>query len=100
MPPTYEFHCEVCESITVEQFSMSARPDSIECVCGGKSHYRISAPNLMLKEAMLDGTKRKGWAEMREASKLNKEIGLQRTEQDKKRIEHQIKRLGVQVREK
>lgn len=97
--PTYEFKCVECESINVEQFSMASRPDEIKCACGSPAKYMISAPNLVLKEAYLDGTRRKGWAELREASALNKEIGLQKTDKDKKRIEKQIKQLGVRVRE-
>lgn len=96
--PNYDYHCEECESINVENHPMTSRPETSVCACGGKSHYKISAPNLMIKEAFLDGTKRKGWAEMREASKLNKEMVTQKNTADRKKIEKQIKQMGVQIR--
>ena len=98
--PTYEYYCGVCEALNVVESSYSSRPNEVPCrelECTGVAIYRISAPNLMLKEAMLDGTKRKGWDSMREASKLNKQRALQNNEKDKKRIEGEIRKLGVKV---
>ena len=91
--PTYEFQCTVCDSINVEQFRMAERPDHIKCACGGRANYIISMPNLMVKEAMLDGTRRKGFAELKEANKLNRERDNIRDSGKRKRIADEIKKL-------
>jgi putative FmdB family regulatory protein len=97
--PQYTFSCETCGSDTLEIFRMADRPDRISCACGGDAVRIIELPNLIIKEAYIDGTKRKGWAEMREASKLNIEIGKQKDDKGKKQIADQIKKLGVQIRQ-
>jgi len=97
--PNYVYACNVCGSTTEEFFKYSERPDNITCACGGVANHTITAVGLMVKEAYLDGTKRKGWSEMKEASKLNKEIGKAKDDKEKKQIANQIKKLGVQVRE-
>lgn len=92
--PTYEFQCTVCDSVNVEQFRMAERPDHIECMCGGRANYLISMPNLIVKEAMLDGTRRKGFAELKEANKLNRVRDNVRDTTERKKIAEEIKRLG------
>lgn len=96
MPPTYDFYCTTCDSKTDHFSTYENRPEKIECACGGDAFYSISAPNLMLKGAFLDGTKR--FDKMREASKLNKEIGKQNNDADKKRISNEIRKMGVKLR--
>lgn len=97
--PNYTYTCIVCESATEEFYKYIERPDSIQCACGGTAFHTITAVGLMVKEAYLDGTKRKGWSDLKEASKLNKEIGKAKNDTEKKQIANQIKKLGVQVRE-
>lgn len=99
MCPTYTYTCAICESATEEFYKYAERPETIKCLCGGTASHTITATGLVMKEAFLDGTKRKGWEDLKEASRLNKEIGKQNNEEDKKKIASQIKRLGVQVRE-
>lgn len=76
---------------------MADRPEEITCACGGRANREFAMPNLMIKEAYPDGIKRKGFAEMREASKLNKISGATRDEKDKKRIANEIRKMGVQL---
>lgn len=97
--PNYSYSCTECASITEEFFKYSERPDTVQCVCGGVANHTITAVGLMVKEAYLDGTKRKGWSDMKEASKLNKEIGKAKGDAEKKQIANQIRKLGVQIRE-
>lgn len=97
--PNYSYQCTQCDSVTEEFYKYSERPDTTQCACGGVANHTITAVGLMVKEAYLDGTRRKGWADMKEASKLNKEIGKQKDDASKKQIASQIRRLGVQIRE-
>lgn len=97
--PNYEYQCTECDSITVEMFPMATKPDDVVCACGGKAEFKISTPNLMIKEAYRDGYKRDGWDKMKEASAMNKEIGKQKDEKSKKQIADQIKKMGVRVRQ-
>jgi predicted nucleic acid-binding Zn ribbon protein len=98
--PNYTFICDVCESATEEHFRFADRPDTIQCACGGTAQHTITPVGLMVKEAYLDGTRRKGWADMREASKLNKEMGKQKDDKGRKEIANQIRKLGVDIQEK
>jgi hypothetical protein len=75
---------------------MANRPEVIDCACGEKAHYRIAAPNLMLKEAFLDGTRR--FDKVREASALNKEMTKEKDSSGKKQIANEIRKLGVKLR--
>ena len=97
MCPNYTYSCNVCGSTTEEFFKYSERPDIITCACGGVANHTITAVGLMVKEAYLDGTKRKGWTEMKEASKLNKEKAVARDDKSRKEIAAQIKKLGVKI---
>ena len=40
--PTYEFECRACERVTEAVFSMSGKPDSVACSCGGRAVSIIS----------------------------------------------------------
>lgn len=92
--PVYEFQCVDCESINVEQFPMADRPEHISCMCGGKANRIISMPNLMIKEAYLDGTKRKGFSELKEANRLHRERDNVRDSSEKKKMADEIRKLG------
>lgn len=97
MPPTYEYKCDTCESVTVELFKMADKPKEITCACGGTAPSIISLPNRAFREAYLDGTKRSGWDKLKEASKMNKEMANQKTEKNKQEIAKEIKKLGVKL---
>lgn len=92
--PNYDYICDDCESTTVENHLYSQRPDSTTCACGGKAEYVISMPNLMTKEAILDGIKRPGFAELRENNKLQRIADNVRDAGDKKKIAAEIRKLG------
>jgi putative FmdB family regulatory protein len=98
--PTYTYSCEQCGSTTEEFHKYSERPDTITCACGGSASHTITGTGLMIKEAFLDGTRRKGWAEFKEASKLNKEANVQRDNAEKKRIAQEIRKMGVEIKGK
>lgn len=95
--PNYEYYCMKCDITVTAQFPYDKRPEMVECThCGNPgAEYLISAPNLMVKEALPDGTKRKGWSDLKEASKLNKEMAVTKEDGNKKRIASEIRRLGV-----
>ena len=95
--PTYSYQCDTCGSTTEEFHKYSERPDTITCACGGTAQHTITAVGLMVKEAYLDGTRRKGWSDMREASKLNKEKASARDDKSRKEIANQIRKLGVKI---
>lgn len=91
--PTYSYHCD-CGSETSHTCEYSKRPEIIICDgCGHESAmYAISAPNVM-RTALPDGTKRKGWAEMREASKMNKQAAVAQGE-TKKELVREINKIA------
>lgn len=91
--PNFEFKCQECESVTTEFFKIADRPEVITCDCGGTAKFQLSAPNIM-GTALPDGTKRKGWAEMREASKINKQMANEKPE-NRKEMAKEIRKLGV-----
>lgn len=95
--PTYEFKCETCESITAEQFPMATRPSKVTCACGGTANYMISIPNVM-NVALPDGTKRRGFAELREASRLNRAMAGTSDGESKKEMEKELRKLNVDIK--
>jgi hypothetical protein len=94
MPPNYDFHCEQCDSTTIEHFKIAERPATIQCACGGTAKFQI-APTMVMQTALPDGSRRKGWAEMREASKINKAMAVAGSESTKKEMASEIRKLGV-----
>lgn len=96
MPPNYDYACETCDSVTIENFRIAERPDSITCACGGTAKFRIAAPNLM-QASFPDGTRRKGWSELREASKLNKAMAVEKKADRKREMAAEIRKMGVKI---
>lgn len=96
--PTYTYLCAECESSTEEFFKYSERPETVTCACGGTASHTITPVGLMVKEAYLDGTKRKGWADVKEASKLNREMNVTRDAESRKQIAQEIRKTGAQIR--
>lgn len=96
--PTYTYECRECESFTEDFYKFSDRPDTITCACGAVADHTITAVGLMTKEAYLDGTKRKGWGDMKEASKLNKESNVSKDAESRKQIASEIRKMGVQLK--
>lgn len=95
--PTYTFQCDECGSSTEEFYKYSERPETIQCACGGKASHTITAVGLMVKEAYLDGTKRKGFADLKEASKLNKEKARARDDSNRRELAAEIRKMGVKL---
>ena len=49
--PTYSFFCKECKKETEEFFSISAKPDSIECSCGKRAEAGLSTPHFVVNGA-------------------------------------------------
>lgn len=64
-------------------------------MCGEKGEYQFPAPNVVGKESFLDGHKRKGWAEIREKSKLQQEARKSRSREKRSEIASEIRKLSV-----
>ncbi len=96
--PNYDFLCQECGHTTVENYPHAERPAVVPCrACGsGNAQYRIAAANVM-SVALPDGTKREGFAELREASKLNLESATAKPDR-KKEIREEIKKMRVDIR--
>ncbi len=94
MPPNYDFHCSQCDSTTIEHFRIADRPESITCACGGTAKFQIAA-TMIMQTALPDGTRRKGWSEMREASKINKAMAVTKNDSTKREMAAEIRKLGV-----
>lgn len=94
--PNFLYLCEVCESESFHNFRFEDRPKEVECSCGGRAEYRISMPNVVGKASFLDGHKRKGWSELRDAAALNKEKAVAKGD-SRKSLEKEIRKLGVKV---
>ena len=92
--PTYTYVCEKCEHVTDSFHKLSdPRPEQVPCEqCGDPARFRISAP-MVMQVALPDGTKRKGWQDLREASKLNRQRA-EASDSTRKEMTQEIKKLG------
>lgn len=91
--PNYSFYCEEGHE-TVVNLPWDARGDTTECEsCGQPAEYKISAPNIT-RASFVDGTKRAGFSEGREALKIQREA---KSHADRKEIAAEIKKMGVKV---
>lgn len=70
--PRYAFTCSICSHITDKDYRLTeTRPEQVLCEeCGEVSEYTLIPPMPMLKST-LDGQSRKGYKDLKEASKLN-----------------------------
>lgn len=95
--PSYDYKCTTCEQKFIEVVKYDQREDKQLCPdCGTSTGvYCISAPNIT-RASYVDGTKRKGFSEMKEAAKLNREAAHSGTEK-RREIEKEIRRMGVKV---
>lgn len=93
--PSYDFFCDTCESLTIEQFPFRDRPEKIQCACGSLAAYQIGMP-MVLKASYPDGHKRKGWSELREANKLIREAAKS-NHGTAKEIRNEIKKMKVNI---
>ncbi len=93
--PNYEYTCDQCETVTIHFRSFERRHEKAECLCGAEASYTISAPALM-QASYPDGTRRKGFQDMREAAKLSTEAASAK-QGTKKEIAGEIRKLGIRV---
>ncbi len=97
MCPTYEFKCHTCEHITDHNYKFAERPETMPCsACGDMAMYTTSMPNIM-HVALPDGTRRKGWDVMKEASKLQKAAYKETNPDTKNDLKKEIKKMGVRT---
>lgn len=96
MCPNYEYTCMDCGTTTIENHRIGNRPETTKCACGSDAQYRISSPNIMTA-ALPDGTKRRGFAELKEASKLNSESTASKSRTTKQEITKEIRKMGVRL---
>ena len=94
--PNYSYLCGTCESITIHNAPYETRPTEVVCACGGEAKYTIDSP-MVMRASYPDGTKRKGFAELREANKLTKEKYQTRNKETAAEITREIKKMGVKV---
>lgn len=93
--PTYTYRCIHCKESTDGFFTLKeTRPNTIPCQgCGKDAEYEMSAP-MVLKASFLDGQRKKQWQDLREASKLNKAAAQTASEQEKKELQSEQKKIG------
>lgn len=94
--PNYDYHCITCEEDLIVNVPYAERDRSPCPTCDCLLERQMSMPAVM-KASYPDGVKRKGWAELREASKLNKEAIGSKDSGHRKAIEKEI-RDGLKVR--
>lgn len=94
--PTYTYVCLECDHVTDHNCPYVERPEFVECsICGKQAEYKLGAP-LVMRASYHDGVKRRGYQDMREASKLNRQKA-QTTGQARKEIEKEIRKMRVKV---
>lgn len=94
--PRYAFQCEECQYIMDRDYRLTeVRPECLSCeACGKNSNYLLIPPLPMLKST-LDGQKRKGYQDLKEASKLN--VLASRTDDPKEKaaLKNEMKKTRV-----
>lgn len=95
MCPTYTYRCEKCDQVTDGFFRLTeTRPDELPCiVCGESATYELASP-LVMRNSHPDGVKRKGWADLKEASKLNRAVAGTDNLEEKAALKREIKKTG------
>jgi hypothetical protein len=69
-----DIRCDKCDLVAATLVERSERDSSWECPdCAGTMTRTISAPNITRK-SFVDGTKRKGFADMKEAVRVEREM--------------------------
>lgn len=96
--PTYDYTCRKPECETSwEAVVRYEDRDIMSCpTCGSLDIQRHFPSPMVLKASFPDGHKRKGWADFREAAKLNKAKANARPEH-KGEYAAEIRKMGVKV---
>jgi putative FmdB family regulatory protein len=93
--PTYDYRCDTCDSVLTCFYKIADKPQTVKCDCGGTADAMLGAP-MVLKASYLDGQRRKGFADLKEASKLKAMANDSRADV-RKDIQKEIKKMGVKV---
>lgn len=65
------------------------------CECGNNRWVRVYEVPAIMKASYPDGLKRKGWADLKESAKLEKERAVARTDAQKNEIAQEITKMGI-----
>lgn len=75
-------------------FPMGQRPEQVACdECGGMSKFKLIPPGIMT-HSYLDGQKRKGYQDLKEASKLNVLASRTDNQAEKAEIKKELNKTG------
>lgn len=91
--PNYSYQCEKCASISDHFCKYEDRPEQIVCDCGGMAKFKLIPPGIMTHSYM-DGQGRKGYKDLKEASKLNVAAARTDNPQEKAEIKKEMKKTG------
>lgn len=93
--PNYDYYCEPCHEDRILQVKYEQR-DMVDCpVCCEPMKRQVSMP-MNLRASYPDGMRRKGWQDLKEASKLNVDAAGARAK-EKAEIKKEIRKIGVEV---
>lgn len=97
----YEWQCLICDEINEISKPIAQcneKPDSCEfCEATDGEWKRIYSMPMQLKASYPDGHRRKGFAEVREAQKINRE-GIESGDRQKRtEIAKEIRKMGVRI---
>lgn len=93
----YEYECIVCEVFEDRQVPYLVRDEQFCTTCENPLVRQFPTPGVT-RASYVDGTRRKGWAEMREASKLNREAAGSMSTDTKREIAREIRnKLRVDI---
>lgn len=93
--PLYEYKCATCEIVSEEVKSYEDRFTVVKCLmCNGDMQRAFMTAPAQQNVSLPDGTKRKGFSDMKEAAKLEAEAMDSRPE-ERKRLESEVKKLRL-----
>lgn len=96
--PNYSYYCESCETTSDHLFRIGSRPDTAPCGECDKSAIYVLVPPAIMTHAYLDGTKRKGFQDLKEASKLNRLAAGTDNQAEKQTLKNEIQnKLRVNI---
>jgi putative FmdB family regulatory protein len=101
--PNYDYHCAACDTVQTILVPYEKRDDpGVPCPgCGAYGPGNECLERLMVmpnttRASYVDGHRRKGWDDLREANKLAREKAVAKGE-SRKEIAREIRKLGVRV---
>lgn len=94
----YLWQCDGCGvqlELSRPMAECSVPPDTEVKCCDSVKWRRVYEMPMQMKASYPDGLKRKGWTELKEAAKLEKERAVARTDAQKNEIAREITKMGV-----